>query len=196
MSALRPHPLAALAAAVLVALVAPAAADAAGSVRVIPVPLKAASTASARVANATTAAHWTTLKSIRVKGGFSLAGLHWRGTRNARLEIRSAHATGRFGAWQPVDRADLANAARAQARTRRGCRRRPGSARSARLQIRVRGRVRDLKAIVVKPGPDPTLRVAARANAAQPAILPRAAWGADEKLRKGGPRSRRACWRP
>ena len=55
------------------------------------------------------------------------------------------------------------------------------------LQIRVRGRVRDLKAIVVKPGADPTLRVAARANAAQPTILPRSAWGADEKLRKGRP---------
>ena len=68
--------------------------------------MKAASPAG-RVANATTAAHWTILKSIRVKGGFSLAGLHWRGTRNARLEIRSAHLKGRFGAWQPVDRADL-----------------------------------------------------------------------------------------
>lgn len=186
MSALRPHSLAALAAAVLVALVAPATAGAAGSVRVIPVPLKAATTPSARAANATTSAHWTTLKSIRVKGGFSLAGLHWRGPRNAQLEIRSARSAARFGAWQPVDRADLANARERKANA-------PwmseaawfGS--SARLQIRVRGRVRDLKAIVVKPGPDPTLRVAARANAAQPAIVPRAAWGADEKVRKGRP---------
>ncbi len=186
MSSLRPHSLAALAASVFVALVAPAAADAAGSVRVIKVPLKAASSPSARVANPTTAARWTILKSIRVKGGFSLAGVHWRGTRNARLEIRSAHAKGRFGSWQPLDRADLANP---------GERRRNapwmseaawfGS--SARLQIRVRGRVRDLKAIVVKPGPDPTLRGAARVNAAQPAIVPRAAWGADEKLRTGRP---------
>ena len=59
--------------------------------------------------------------------------------------------------------------------------------RMAWLQIRVRGRVRDLKAIVVKPGADPTLRVAARANPGQPTILPRSAWGADEKLRKGRP---------
>ena len=47
--------------------------------------------------------------------------------------------------------------------------------------------MRDLKAIVVKPGADPTLRVAPRASPGQPTILPRSAWGADEKLRKGGP---------
>ncbi|MDX6378355.1 MAG: hypothetical protein QOE98_2658, partial [Gaiellaceae bacterium] len=185
MSALRPHVLRALVAAVLVALAAPAAASAAGSVRVIEVPLTAASPA-ARVANATTAARWTTLKSIRVKGGFSLAGVHWRGTRHALLQVRSARSTGRFGPWQAVDRADLANPRE----------RKPNApwmseaawfGSSARLQIRVRGRVRELKAIVVKPGPDPTLRGTARANAAQPAIQPRAAWGADEKLRKGPP---------
>ena len=168
-----------------VALVAPAAADAAGSVRVIKVPLKAASP-SGRVANATTAAHWTILKSIRVKGGFSLAGVHWRGTRNARLEIRSAHLKGRFGAWQPVDRADLANP-NERRRNAPWMSEAAWFGSSARLQIRVRGRVRDLKAIVVKPGPDPTLRVAPRANAAQPAIVPRSGWGADEKLRKGAP---------
>ncbi len=185
MSALRPHSLAALAVAVFVALVAPAAADAAGSVRVIKVPLKAASSPSAR-ANPTTAARWTILKSIRVKGGFSLAGVHWRGTRNARLEVRSAHAKGRFGAWQPLDRADLANA-NERRRNAPWMSEAAWFGSSARLQIRVRGRVRDLRAIVVKPGPDPTLRGTVRANAAQPAIVPRAGWGADEKLRKGPP---------
>jgi hypothetical protein len=171
---------------VFVALVAPAAADAAGSVRVIKVPLRAASTPAARFVNPTTAAHWTTLRSIRVKGGFSLAGVHWRGTRHALLEIRSARSTGRFGAWQPLDRADLANVAERR-RNAPWMSEAAWFGSSARLQIRVRGRVRDLRAIVVKPGPDPTLRVEARANAAQPAILPRAAWGADERLRTGRP---------
>ncbi len=186
MSALRPHSLAALAAAVFVALVAPAAADAAGSVRVIKVPLQAAASPTARVANSTTAARWTILKSIRVKGGFSLAGVHWRGTRNARLEVRSAHAKGRFGAWQPLDRADLANA-NERRRNAPWMSEAAWFGSSARLQIRVRGRVRDLRAIVVQPGPDPALRAAPRANAAQPAIVPRAGWGADEKLRNGAP---------
>ena len=186
MSAIRPHSLAALAVAVSVALVAPAAAAAVGSVRSITVPLAAASAPSGRVANATAAAHWTILRSIRVTGGFSLAGVHWRGTRNARLEMRSARSTGRFGAWQPLDRADLANPSERR-RNAPWMSEAAWFGSSGRLQIRVRGRIRGLKAIVVKPGPDPTLRVEARANTAQPAILPRAAWGADEKLRTGRP---------
>lgn len=182
MSALRPHPLAALAAAALVVFAAPAVADARGSVQVLKVPLQAASAPSARAANATTGKRWTTLKSIRVRGGYSLAGLQWRGSRHTGLQVRSATLHGAFGPWQTLELSDLG--------------RRPGKAwtsepawlgRSARLQVRVLGRLRDLRAVVVKPGPDPVLRAVPRANAAQPAIQPRSAWGADEKLRKGQP---------
>jgi hypothetical protein len=181
----RLQPLAAAVAALLVLLAMPVAAGAAGSVRVIAVPLKAAAAPAARV-NATTNARRTTLKPLRVKGGFSLAGVHWRGTRRARLELRTRTLHGRYGPWQAVSLADLANA---------GERRRNAPwmsepawfGRSAWLQIRVRGRVRDLRAVVVKPGPDPTLRVAPRVSPRQPSILPRSAWGADEKVRKGRP---------
>ena len=183
MSVPRPQPLVALAAASIVLLAMPVAASAAGSVRVIAVPLKAA---AAGRANATTGARTTTLKAIRVKGGFSLAGVHWRGTRKARLQLRSRTLHGAYGPWQAIEMADLPNAGERH-------RNAPWMSdpawfgRAAWLQIRVRGRVRDLKAIVVKPGPDPTLRSAPRAAPGQPTILPRSAWGADEKLRKGRP---------
>ena len=151
----------------------------------IAVPLKAAAASAGRV-NATSAARRTTLKAIRVKGGFSLAGVHWRGTRRARIELRARTAHGAYGPWQAVSQADAPNA-NERHRNAPWMSEPAWFGRMAWLQIRVRGRVRDLKAIVVKPGADPTLRVAARANPGQPTILPRSAWGADEKLRKGRP---------
>ena len=185
MSVPRLHPLAALVAASLVLLATPVAADAGGSVRVIAVPLKAATTATGRV-NATSATRRTTLRAIRIRGGFSLAGVHWRGSRGARLELRARTAHGRYGPWQAVALADAPNA-NERHRNPPWMSEPAWFGRMAWLQIRVRGRVRDLKAVVVKPGADPTLRLAPRANPAQPTILPRSAWGADESLRKGRP---------
>jgi hypothetical protein len=169
----------------LVLLAMPVVAGAAGSVRVIAVPLKAASVAAGRV-NATSAARRTTLKAIRVKGGFSLAGVHWRGTRRARIELRARTAHGAYGPWQVVSQADAPNP-NERHRNPPWMSEPAWFGRMAWLQVRVRGRVRDLRAIVVKPGADPTLRVAPRANPGQPTILPRSAWGADERLRQGRP---------
>ena len=168
-SALRPHPLAALAAAVLVALVAPAAADAAGSVRVIPVPLKAASTATARVANATTGgplddAEVDPRQGRLLAGRRALAGHAQRAPRDPqRAPDAAVRRRGR-----PVDRADLANARERQAQRAVDVGGRRGSAVRAAPDPRPRPRSRpEGDRREARPRPDAARRAAGQRRASR-----------------------------
>jgi hypothetical protein len=144
----------------------------------------------------TPAAAFTALKPIRVAGGFSLVGLHWRGAATVRLQVRTALGAGAFGPWAPLVRSQPVT--HLEARPRRELMSDPvWAGPSDRLQVRFRGVLTRLVAVVVDPGPNPTLvplRAAApRAAAAagppvRPDIVPRAQWGANESLRRGAVR--------
>ena len=119
---------------------------------------------------------------------FMLVGVHWRGSGTVRFRTRSL--SGRWSVWRPVapeggDGPDLGSPERrAAAGWRIGSPWWVGP--SDRVEASATGKVTQVRAFLVS---SPDLRLAVRAPAAtgMPPIVPRAAWGADESIRRGPP---------
>ena len=129
-----------------------------------------------------------TTASASAPSSFDLVGLHWRGTGTVQFRTRST--AGRWSAWEDAapeaeDRPDAGTAERARANGWR-----LGNpwwvGRSDRIEYRLRGKVSRLRAWFVS---SPAAGVPARTlqKAGAPAIVPRAGWKADEKIRRAGP---------
>ena len=129
-----------------------------------------------------------TTASASAPSSFDLVGLHWRGTGTVQFRTRST--AGRWSAWEDAapeaeDRPDAGTAERARANGWR-----LGNpwwvGRSDRIEYRLRGKVSRLRACFVW---SPPAGVPARTlqKAGAPAIVPRAAGSADEKIRRAGP---------
>ena len=118
----------------------------------------------------------------------SHVGVRWSGSEEAGVEVRTALVPGVWGPWQPLPVAhDLGDPDRG--RVLSGLVRADG-ARFA--QVRAHGDARDLTVVAIDSvsGPRRLVRArpaAAAAPAAQPPVVPRSQWGADESLRRGSP---------
>jgi len=122
------------------------------------------------------------------EGRFTLAGVHWRGP--GRILLRTRSVEGRWTPWRnaaPEDE-DGPDPTSPEARPRAGWR--IGNpfwvGPSSRLEVRVEGRVDEIRAHLVW-SPETWAPVRTLAAAGQPAIVPRLQWGADESLRKASP---------
>ncbi len=117
---------------------------------------------------------------------FTLAGIHWRGTGEVRFRTRSVHggwSSWRAGAPESEDGPDPLSGEGV-----------PGwrvgspwwTGESNGIQVRVTGLVRRVRAELVW---SPERRIPYRHTSATeaPTIVPRAAWGADESIRRGPP---------
>jgi uncharacterized protein with LGFP repeats len=170
----------AVGAALCAALAAAPPALAAGSLRRVPVPLSGRSLAAQ--------GGWRVVHPVRVSGGFRLFGLHWRGSGTALFQARVRELGGHYGAWFALDAEDLP----VGAERRLGTHFATESAwvgHAGAIQVRYRGSVASVTALVVDPGADPKGRAPAAAGGpGAPAIVSRAAWGADEHLRRHAPR--------
>jgi flagellar hook assembly protein FlgD len=165
----------ALCAAALLALAAPSAAHAASG-----------GTAATMVARDLPLSGARTLASIRAPSRFDMVGLHWQG--NGRVLFRTRNVSGHWSRWQAADADTLPDAGSAEF----GLARRwhlggavwTGS--SDRLEWRTARGVRRLRAFFVS---SPTILIPARSIslAGSPAIIPRVAWAANEKIRRGPP---------
>ncbi len=132
--------------------------------------------------------HGRALASAAAPGLFDLVGLHWRGPGS--VEFRTRSTSGRWGAWQPAgaeaeDVPDVGSAERAATRGwRLGSPYWVGD--SDGIAYRLHGRVSRLRAFFVESPADglPPRRLSI---AGSPAVITRASWGADEKIRKGAP---------
>lgn len=132
------------------------------------------------------AAERTTATAAPVR--FDLVGLHWQGSGTVLFRTRSA--SGRWSAWQPAapEAEDLPDVGGGERAGPRGWR--VGNpywtGPSDRLQVRTRGPVRRVRAWFVQSSYArlPLRRVS---MAGSPAIVPRAGWAADERLRRGPP---------
>ncbi len=124
--------------------------------------------ATARVASAT----WRTTKVLRAPRRFDLLGLVHRPSATFQAQVRARRAGGRWTRWTPLphshggerDRTDPIFTGTADE-----------------LQLRLRGTAAGLRVRFVRAlphAPAPRARASARQTAA-PAIVPRAAWGAD-----------------
>lgn len=118
---------------------------------------------------------------------FTLAGVHWRGSGDVWLRARSL--AGEWSAWRPAapEAEDGPDPLSGEGR--------PGAWRvgnpwwvgeSDRIEVRSAGRVTGVRASLVW---SPEVRIPYRRVAATetPAIVPRAAWGANESIRRGPP---------
>ncbi len=120
---------------------------------------------------------------------FDLVGLHWQG--RGRVLFRTRSLAGRWSSWRPAapEAEDVPDAASSERRARRGWR--LGNpywvGPSDRLEYRLEGSVRRLRAWFVW---SPVERVPLRrvSLAGSPPVLPRLAWNADERIRRGPPR--------
>ncbi|HXG76700.1 MAG TPA: peptidoglycan recognition protein [Gaiellaceae bacterium] len=124
-----------------------------------------------------------------VRGGrFTLAGLHWQGP--GRVLFRTRSLDGRWSAWRPAapEGEDGPDVRAHEARRSRGWR--VGNpwwtGPSDLLQTRTAGRVRRVRAVLVW-SPESLVPYRAPAAVGQPAIVPRATWGADESIRRSPP---------
>jgi hypothetical protein len=126
--------------------------------------------------------------TARAPARFELVGLHWRGAGTVQFRVRSM--SGRWSAWEDAapeaeDGPDVGTFERARAGAWR-----VGNpwwvGPSDRIEYRVSGRVTRLRAWFVS---SPAAGVPARTlqKAGAPAIVPRAGWKADEKIRRAGP---------
>jgi hypothetical protein len=116
---------------------------------------------------------------------FNVVGLHWQGAGSVRFRTRSV--SGRWSSWQPAapeaeDRPDVGAEEHGRPGWRLGNPYFAGT--SDRIEYRLRGQVRRLRAWFVwsppAPAPPRTLAVAG-----SPAIVPRLSWGANESIRRG-----------
>ncbi len=133
---------------------------------------------------------------------FTMVGIHWQGP--GKVSFRTALRPGRFGPWRPAqpeaeDRPDAGDGeSSARAGWRLGNPWWTGSARF--IQYRITGRVTRLRTYFVDSpvtAADRALARSARAATsakassagpvAQPAIVPRAGWKADERIVRGAP---------
>ena len=116
---------------------------------------------------------------------FNLVGLHWQGSGTVRFRTR--RLDGRWRSWE-AETDESPDAGSAEHSRRRGWRLGEPywTGPSDRIEYRTIGRVRRLRAHFVWSAPE---RVPLRqlSVAGSPAILPRAAWGANEALRRGFP---------
>lgn len=130
----------------------------------------------------------TPARPVTVPFALSHLGVRWTGDEEAVVEVRTASRPGAWGRWRPLEVAhDLGDDARAQVLS--GLVGAPG----ARLvQVRARGDARRLRIIAIDAtnGPRRLVRApleAAGAQVAQPGVVSRAQWGADESMRRGRP---------
>ena len=124
---------------------------------------------------------------LRGQARFTLAGVQWRGTGTVRFRTRSA--IGRWSPWRAAT-PEAEDGPDASSREHRVITWRLGNpwwvGDSNRLQARVTGRVARVRAqLVWSPESRIPLRVPAATVA--PPIVPRATWGANEKIRRGPP---------
>ncbi len=120
---------------------------------------------------------------------FDLVGIHWKGSGTVRFRTRDL--AGRWGRWQlaeaePDDQPDRSST---EARRMRGWR--LGNpfwtGGSDAIQYRVTGDVRRMRGFFVRPTTLRPSREARTFYAGSPQIIPRAAWGANERIRRSRP---------
>ena len=127
-------------------------------------------------------------RTVGVPFAASHLGVRWTGTEDAVVEARTSALPGVWGPWQQVEVAhDLGDAARH--RVLSGLLRAGGA---SRVQVRARGNARDLDVVAIdsENGPRHLVRDrprAAGAAVAQPPVIARSQWGADESMRRTGP---------
>jgi uncharacterized protein with LGFP repeats len=137
-------------------------------------------------------------RTLTLDGGpreFHLAGVRWHGDQTAVFAMRARTAAGPWGAWTEVEASD--EPANSEPAADAHVSEPLWVGKASRLQVRVvAGRAVRAEAVLVDPGDAPTparsRQLAARRDAAggvaAPPIISRAAWGADERLRRGTPR--------
>lgn len=128
-----------------------------------------------------------TLASNQPPGRFNLVGLHWRGPGSVQFRTRSL--AGRWSGWNDAAPEDDGPDTGTEERAREGSWRLGNPwwvGASDRIEYRLRGTVARLRAYFVW---SPTTAVPSRTlqRAGAPAIVPRAGWKADERIRRGGP---------
>ncbi len=118
---------------------------------------------------------------------FTLAGVHWRGAGTVQLRTRST--AGRWSAWRAAapeveDGPDAGGAEHGPAGWRVGNPWWVGDSNG--IEVRSRGAVTRVRAHLVW---SPETRIPLRAPSATvaPAVVPRATWGANERIRRGPP---------
>src|SRR5439155_899905 len=127
------------------------------------------------------------LASAQASRRFDLVGLHWQGPGSVAFRVRSV--AGRWSPWHAAapESDDRPDAGSAEARRVRSWR--LGSpwwvGPSTRIEYRLTGNVRRLRAFLVRSPVEPVVRVPA--SAATPAIVTRAEWNADESIRQSPP---------
>jgi hypothetical protein len=121
-------------------------------------------------------------------GRFTLAGVHWKGS--GRVLFRTRALSGRWSAWRPAAPEDED---RPDAGSREGARLagwRIGNpwwvGPSDRIETRTIGNVSRVRAQLVW-SPETHIPIRMLSAAGTPAIVPRAAWGASESIRRGPP---------
>jgi N-acetylmuramoyl-L-alanine amidase len=127
------------------------------------------------------------LASSRPAEPFHLVGLHWQGSGTVRFRTRTLG--GRWSGWAEAEAENRPDAGTAEAGRRTGWR--LGNPTwvgpSDRIEYRRQGRVLRLRAFFVRsPTAAVPLRTLQKADA--PAVVTRAAWGANESIRRAAPR--------
>ena len=121
-------------------------------------------------------------------GRFDLVGVRWHGSGTVKFSVHST--TGRWGAWLDAasEEEDQPDGGAPEAASTRGWR--VGNPTwvgpADGIRYRVSGRVAGLRASFVR-SPEVKIPLRAVAAAGSPPIVPRAAWGADESIRRNGP---------
>ena len=127
-------------------------------------------------------------RPVAVPFALSHLGVRWTGDEEAVVEVRTTALPGGWGRWIPVEVAhDLGDDERGQVLS--GLVGAPGA---RMVQVRARGDARRLRVVAIDAsnGPRRLVRApleAAGAQVAQPGIVTRAQWGADESIRRGRP---------
>jgi N-acetylmuramoyl-L-alanine amidase len=120
---------------------------------------------------------------------FTLAGIHWQGEGSVVFRTRSL--SGLWSAWRPAapEEDDGPDARSPEWERRAGWR--IGNpwwvGPSDRIETRTSGRVTRVRVHLVR-SPERRLRLRTPSATVTPAIVPRAAWGANESIRRGAPR--------
>jgi flagellar hook assembly protein FlgD len=119
---------------------------------------------------------------------FTLAGVHWRGP--GRVVFRTRSLAGTWSSWRPAapEDEDGPDPGSRELRPRAGWRiGNPWWVRpSDRIEVRTAGRVSRVRAYLVW-SPESAVPYRVPAAAAQPAIVPRLSWGANESIRRAPP---------
>ena len=127
-------------------------------------------------------------RAVTVPFPASHLGVRWTGGEDAVVEVRTAVVGGLWGPWRAMEVAhDLGDERRAEVLS--GLVRAGGA---SLFQARARGDARHLEVVAIdaESGPRHLVRQRPRpagAAAAQPAVIARSQWGADESMRRAGP---------